>query len=70
MKIKKVCLIVFLKCIDNFIFRLESSKIPMVIGISIGSILLLLVLAIVVATLIFIKRRKTNLDKKDSTSSM
>jgi hypothetical protein len=42
----------------------------MVIGISIGSILLLLVLAIVVATLIFIKRRKTNLDKKDSTSSM
>jgi len=51
------------------LFLIESSKVPMVIGISIGSILLLLVLAIVIATLIFLKRRKMNLDKKDSTSS-
>lgn len=49
--------------------RIESNKIPIIIGITVGSVLLLLAIAIVVAAMIFFKRRKLNSDKKDSTGS-
>ncbi len=42
----------------------------MIIGLSIGSILLLLILAIIIATIIYLKRRQIKLDKKHSINSM
>jgi hypothetical protein len=53
-----------------FFLKIESNKIPIIIGISIGSILLLLVLAIIIAMIIFFKRRKMKPDKKQSTEKL
>ena len=47
----------------------KSSKLPIIIGISIGCLLLLLGLAIVIATLIHLRRQKMNPEKKISTNN-
>ncbi|CAF4451808.1 unnamed protein product, partial [Adineta steineri] len=44
--------------------REKSYKVPMIIGISIGSILILLITAIVIAAIIYLKRQKSDPDKK------
>ncbi len=54
----------------NIFFVLESYKVPMIIGISIGGILLLLLVAIIIAAVTFLKRRKTDGTEKRTTSSM
>ena len=61
-------------CLNDLIIpfchsQIESNKIPVIIGITVGSVLLLLVIAIIIAAMIFFKRRKINSDKKDSISS-
>ncbi|CAF1121772.1 unnamed protein product [Adineta steineri] len=49
--------------------REKSYKVPMIIGISIGSILILLITAIVIAAIIYLKRQKSDPDKKQSISA-
>lgn len=77
MEIMKVCFY-FIFLLSNkrkikyciLFFQIESSKIPWIVGISIGSILLLLVIAIIIATIIYIRRQKLNSDKKQSNEKI
>ncbi|CAF1125679.1 unnamed protein product [Rotaria sordida] len=50
--------------------RQTSYKTPMFIGITIGCILLLLIIAIIIATIMFLKRRKMNPNKKNSIEKL
>lgn len=47
----------------------KSNRIPIIIGVCIVSLLFLLVLAIIIATLIHLKRKKIDSEKKNSTSN-
>ena len=50
-------------------FIIESYKTMMIIGLSIGGVLLALLVAVIIGALIYIKRRKRNPSEKRSSSS-
>ena len=54
---------------DEDVLRLESSRVPLIIGLVIGGVFLLLLATIVGAVLVYLRRGKPDPDGKDALAS-
>ena len=65
-EVKGVSAFRILFCLSQ-LSRLESYKVPLIIGLSVGGVLFVLLLAIVIAGVLFLKRRRSEPKEKRAT---